>query len=158
MVEKGCIKKIIFDENTSIRRSPQVEHELKVATFDLLEENIFTLTGEQKFFSYNLHLSIVETRLKFEVFNESEKKISEFYLRSNALKRIIKDYFFICESYFEAIKSKTPSQIEVIDMGRRGVHDEGAQLLRDRLSNWVEVDDLTARRLFTLICVLNIRG
>ena len=71
---------------------------------------------------------------------------------------MIKDYFLICESYFDAIKTKTPSQIEVIDMGRRGVHNEGAELLRERLAEWVEVDELTARRLFTLVCVLNIRG
>ena len=85
-------------------------------------------------------------------------KITKFFLRSNSLRKVIKDYFLICESYFDAIKTKTPSQIEVIDMGRRGVHNEGAELLRERLAEWVEVDELTARRLFTLVCVLNIRG
>ena len=157
MSDSGRIGKIYFDENTAICRSPQVEHELKVATFDFLEENTFKLV-DGEIGPYDLYLSVVEDRLKFDVRNESNEKIVEFSLRSNSLKRIIKDYFLICESYFEAIKIKTPSQIEVIDMGRRGIHNEGAELLRDRLSNKVEVDIATARRLFTLFCVLHIRG
>ena len=157
MVDKGRIGRIFFDEEFPTYRSPQVQHELKVATFDLLEENTFVLKDE-KVEVYDLYLSIIETRLKFEVKTSSGQDVSEFYLRSNSLRKVIRDYFFICESYFEAIKTKTPSQIEVIDMGRRGVHDEGAELLRDRLSAWVEIDELTARRLFTLVCVLNIRG
>lgn len=157
MAGKGRIDKLFFDEQCSIYRSPQVQHEIKIATFDLLEENTFTLKGE-KAGVYHLYLSIVESRLKFEVRSPSGQHIAEFSLRSNSLRSVIRDYFLICESYIEAIKTKTPSQIEVIDMGRRGVHDEGAELLRERLSDWVDVDKLTARRLFTLVCALNIRG
>jgi len=157
LVERGRIAKIVFDEKCPIYRSPQAQHELKVATFDLLEENTFALKGLEPG-EYHLYLSIVETRLKFDVRAPSGESISKFFLRSNSLRKVIKDYFLICESYFDAIKTKTPSQIEVIDMGRRGVHNEGAELLRERLAEWVEVDELTARRLFTLVCVLNIRG
>ena len=157
MSESGRIAKIFFDEESAICRSPQAEHERRVATFDLLEENAFELI-DKHVGPYNLYLSIIETRLVFDVRSIKDKEISKFSLRSTSLRRVMKEYFFICESYFSAIKSKTPSQIETIDMGRRSLHDEGANLLRDRISNWVKIDQLTARRLFTLICVLNIRG
>ena len=157
MSESGRIAKIFFDEESAICRSPQAEHERRVATFDLLEENAFELVDKTAG-PYNLYLSIVESRLVFDVRNIADGEILKFSLRSASLRRVIKDYFFICESYFSAIKSKTPSQIETIDMGRRSLHDEGANLLRDRISDWAKVDQSTARRLFTLICVLNIRG
>ena len=151
------IANITLDEKSVVRRSPQVEHEQKVAIFDLLEENRFApdggFTGP-----YNLHLRIEEDRLIFDVRNEEEEPLSEIMLSAKSFRRVIKDYFLICESYFDAIKTKAPSQIEAIDMGRRGLHNEGADLLRDRLDGKVEIDTDTARRLFTLICVLHVRG
>jgi uncharacterized protein (UPF0262 family) len=155
--EGGKIQNIFFDERSTICRSPQAEHERRIATFDLLEENNFELLGG---FGgpYDLHLSIAESRLIFNVQNPLTKDSCKFSLHSSSLRRVVKDYFLICESYFEAIKFRTPSQIETIDMGRRGIHDEGAEILQDRMSGWVLTDRLTARRLFTLICVLHIRG
>lgn len=151
------IANITLDEKSVVRRSPRVEHEQKVAIFDLLEENQFIPAGG---FSgpYNLHLRIEEDRLIFDVRNEAEGPLSEITLSAKSFRRIIKDYFLVCESYFDAIKTKAPSQIEAIDMGRRGLHNEGADLLRDRLDGKAEVDLDTARRLFTLICVLHVRG
>lgn len=151
------IANITLDEKSVVRRSPQVEHEQKVAVFDLLEENSFVPAGD---FTgpYNLHLRIEEDRLVFDVRNEAEEPLSDITLPAKSFRRIIKDYFLICESYFDAIKTKAPSQIETIDMARRGLHNEGADLLRDRLEGKAEIDPDTARRLFTLICVLHVRG
>lgn len=151
------IANITLDEKSVVRRSPQVEHEQKVAIFDLLEENQFVPEGD---FTgpYNLHLRVEEDRLIFDVRNEEETALSEITLSAKSFRRIIKDYFLICESYFDAIKTKAPSQIETIDMARRGLHNEGAGLLRDRLEGKAEIDPDTARRLFTLICVLHVRG
>ncbi|MBC8239738.1 MAG: UPF0262 family protein [Alphaproteobacteria bacterium] len=151
------IANITMDEKSVVRRSPQVEHEQKVAIFDLLEENRFVPVGG---FTgpYHLHMKIEEDRLVFDIRNEEETPLGEIALSARSFRRIIKDYFLVCESYFDAIKTKAPSQIEAIDMGRRGLHNEGADLLRDRLDGKVEIDLDTARRLFTLICVLHVRG
>ncbi len=151
------IANITMDEKSVVRRSPQVEHEQKVAIFDLLEENKFAPAGG---FTgpYHLHMRIEEDRLVFDIRNEEENPLGEIALSARSFRRIIKDYFLVCESYFDAIKTKAPSQIEAIDMGRRGLHNEGADLLRDRLDGKVEIDLDTARRLFTLICVLHVRG
>lgn len=151
------IANITLDEKSVVRRSPQVEHEQKVAIFDLLEENQFVPAGD---FTgpYNLHLRVEEDRLIFDIRDEGEAALSEIALSAKSFRRIIKDYFLICESYFDAIKTKAPSQIETIDMARRGLHNEGADLLRDRLEGKAEIDSDTARRLFTLICVLHVRG
>ncbi len=151
------IRNITLDEKSVVRRSPQVEHEQKVAIFDLLEDNQFAPDGN---FTgpYNLHLRVEEDRLIFDVRNAEEQPLSEIMLSAKSFRRIIKDYFLVCESYFDAIKTKAPSQIEAIDMGRRGLHNEGADLLRDRLTGKAEIDLDTARRLFTLICVLHVRG
>ncbi|NQV44478.1 MAG: UPF0262 family protein [Rhodospirillales bacterium] len=151
------IRNITLDEKSVVRRSPQVEHEQKVAIFDLLEDNQFVPDGN---FTgpYNLHLRVEEDRLIFDVRNAEEQPLSEIMLSAKSFRRIIKDYFLVCESYFDAIKTKAPSQIEAIDMGRRGLHNEGAELLRDRLTGKAEIDLDTARRLFTLICVLHVRG
>lgn len=157
MPQTQRITNITLDEKSVIRRSPQVEHEQKVAIFDLLEDNQFIPDGN---FTgpYNLHLRVEEDRLIFDVRNEEEQPLSEIMLSAKSFRRIIKDYFLVCESYFDAIKTKAPSQIEAIDMGRRGLHNEGADLLRDRLAGKAEIDLDTARRLFTLICVLHVRG
>jgi len=157
MADSARIANITLDERTVVRRSPQVEHERKVAIYDLLDENLFRLNDGQEG-PYNLHLGVEDNRLVFDVRDEAEAQIARLTLPSSVFRRIIKDYFLICESYFEAIKTKTPSQIEAIDMARRGIHNEGAELLLDRMASDVEMDKPTARRLFTLVCVLHIRA
>ena len=151
------ICKVTLDERTVVRRSPEVEHERAVAIFDLIEENHFAPVSEQGG-PYSLHLGIVENRLVLDIRSEDEKPLGKVILALSPFRRIVKDYFTICESYYQAIKKATPSQIEAIDMGRRGLHNEGSDLLRERLAGKIELDANTARRLFTLICVLHIRG
>lgn len=156
-MENQHIAHIALDEITTARRSPQVEHERKVAIYDLLEENFFSpITGQLG--PFNLHLSNVEGRLIFDVREVNDTELLRISVPAKSFRRIIRDYFMVCETYFEAIKTKTPSQIETIDMGRRGLHNEGAEVLKERLAGHVEVDHHTARRLFTLICVLHIKG
>jgi uncharacterized protein (UPF0262 family) len=148
---------IALDEKTMVRRTPEVEHERQVAIFDLLEENFFSPIGITDG-PYHLHLSVQENRLLFDLRDTSEKKLRDIVLSLTPFRTIVKDYFMICESYYDAIKKLSPSQIEALDMGRRGLHNEGSELLRERLEGKIEVDFDTARRLFTLICVLHIRG
>lgn len=157
MAERDCIKNIFLDGRSVISRSPQVEHERKAAIFDLLESNSFALCGGAPG-PYNLHLSIEENRLAFDVRDTLDKPIKGFVLALSPFRALIREYLMICESYYEAIKTATPSQIETVDMGRRGLHNDGSQLLRERLEGKVDLDDDTARRLFTLVCVLHIRG
>lgn len=151
------IANIYLDERSVVRLNAQVDHERKVAIFDLLEENSFdpldTPPGP-----YNVILSIEDNRLVFDVRDIVNKKLTKFSLPVASFRRVVKDYFMICDSYFDAIKRSSPSQIEAIDMGRRGLHNEGAELLRERISEKAIVDADTARRLFTLICVLHIRA
>ncbi len=157
MSDTQCIAKIFLDEKTSGRRAAHVEHERKVAIYDLLEENRFAPVGHDSG-PYVLHLGIEDNRLVFDIRTEDDRSIEKFTLPVNSFRRIVKDYFMICESYFEAIKTAPPSRIEALDMGRRGLHNEGSDILRERLQDRVEVDRATARRLFTLICVLHIRA
>lgn len=148
---------IFLDERSVVSRSAQVDHERKVAIYDLIEENKFKLIGG--FLGpYNLHLSIAENRLFFDVRDADDNKLIRFTQPLSSLRAIIKDYFMICDSYYKAIKISTPSKIEAIDMGRRSMHNEGAKILQERLAEKVEIDTDTARRLFTLICVLHIRA
>ena len=147
---------ITLDEASLGRPSADIDHERKVAIFDLLEENSFSLPGGGG--PYHLHLSIVENRLVFALHEESRGGRSTVILSLSPFRRIVRDYFMICESYYEAIRTATPSRIEAIDMGRRGLHDEGSRILRDRLDGKIDVDFGTARRLFTLICVLHWKG
>ena len=151
------IADITLDEKSVVSRSPEVEHERAVAIFDLLEENHFDPEGCGEG-PFNLYLSIEESRLKFDIRNGEDATLRILSLSLSPFRRLIKDYFTVCESYFEAIKTASPSRIESIDMGRRGLHNEGSEILRQRLADKVEVDFETARRLFTLICVLHIRG
>ena len=137
--------------------SPEAEHERRVAIYDLVEENSFTLLANPQG-PYRLRLSTADGRLIFDVLNESEDRLTLIGLSMSPFRRIVKDYFMICESYYEAIRTATPSQIETIDMARRGLHNEGSELLRERLNGKVELDFDTARRLFTLVCVLHWRG
>jgi uncharacterized protein (UPF0262 family) len=137
--------------------SPEAEHERRVAIYDLVEDNSFTLLA-QPTGPYRLKLSTADGRLIFDVLNEAAERLTVIGLSMSPLRRIVKDYYLICESYYEAIRTATPSQIETIDMARRGLHNEGSELLRERLNGKVEVDFDTARRLFTLVCVLHWRG
>lgn len=148
---------IQLDEKTMVRRAAEVEHERAVAIYDLLEENYFALNGD---FTgpYNLHIRLEDNRLIFDVRAEDGIPLTLVPLPLKTFQSVVKDYFMICESYFAAIKKSTPSQIEAIDMGRRGLHNEGSELLRERLHGKIDIDFDTARRLFTLICVLHIRG
>ena len=152
------ICKVTLDERTVVRRSPEVEHERAVAIFDLIEESHFAPVGYDAHGPYSLHLGIVENRLVIDVRTEQGAELSKVILALSPFRRIVKDYFTVCESYYQAIRSASPSQIEAIDMGRRGLHNEGSDLLRERLADKIELDATTARRLFTLICVLHIRG
>ncbi|HEY7688291.1 MAG TPA: UPF0262 family protein [Dongiaceae bacterium] len=151
------IVNVYLDEQSVVRRSAEVEHERAVAIFDLIEENRFVPAGSQGG-PYNLHLSIEEGRLVFDIRMESGDLVGKVMLALGPFRRVVKDYFTVCESYYAAIKTSSPSKIEAIDMGRRGLHNEGAELLAERLAGKIEVDGNTARRLFTLICVLHIRG
>ena len=157
MADDKKIAEIFLDERSVISRSPQVEHERKVAIYDLLEDNHFDPAGDDEG-PFNLHLGIRENRLVFDVRSQADGPLTEFTLPLASLRSVVRDYFLICDSYYEAIKTASPSKIEAIDMGRRGLHDEGADILRERLSGKAEIDKRTARRLFTLVCVLHIRS
>ncbi|MBO6504114.1 MAG: UPF0262 family protein [Kordiimonadaceae bacterium] len=151
---------VTLDESTIVRWSADVEHERRIAIFDLLEENSFSLlkSADDGYDGpYKLHLGTIEGRLQFDVKAEDEQLLMSFRLAMTPFRRIIREYFAICDSYYEAIKSASPSQIEAIDMGRRGLHNEGSSLLMERLDGKVEVDMQTARRLFTLVCVLHLK-
>ncbi|WEZ84489.1 UPF0262 family protein [Rhizobium sp. 32-5/1] len=147
---------VVLDDTIG-RSTPDVEHERAVAIFDLIEENSFAPAGHPGG-PYRLNLSLVEKRLVFAITTETGEAVATHILSLTPFRRIVKDYFMICESYYEAIRSSTPSQIEAIDMGRRGIHNEGSQTLMDRLSGKIKLDFDTARRLFTLVCVLYWRG
>lgn len=151
---------ITLDERSIVRWSIDVEHERRVAIYDLLEDNFFDpkmpLPGGCQG-PYHLHLRLEEGRLVFELSDEAGGFRESFRLPMMPFRRLIREYFAVCDSYFQAIKTATAQQIESIDMGRRGLHNDGSDLLRERLADKVTLDDNTARRLFTLICVLHIR-
>ncbi len=153
------ICRIDIDDRGLARPTPEIEQERRVAIFDLLEENSFALpVREGRAVAdgpYALALAIREGRLVFGVTSEAGAAVGEFHLSLGPFRQVVKDYFQICESYFEAVKRLPPSQIEAIDMARRGIHNEGARVLQERLEGKAEVDIDTARRLFTLICVLH---
>jgi uncharacterized protein (UPF0262 family) len=142
--------------------TPEVEQERKVALFDLMEDNSFSLPPREDRAvapgPYRLGLSIREKKLVFEVATEAEEVVAIFQLSLTPFKQVVKDYFQICESYFDAVKRLPANQIETIDMARRGIHNEGARILQERLEGKAEIDIDTARRLFTLICVLHFGG
>ena len=149
--------KLTLDESSLGRSTPDVEHERAVAIYDLLEDNSFAPV-EHEGGPYALHLSIAENRLVFDIRSEDGAPVMAHLFSLTPLRRIVKDYFLICDSYYRAIRISTPSQIEAIDMGRRGLHNEGSELLMERLKEKIAVDFDTARRLFTLICVLHWKG
>ncbi|MBB4276938.1 UPF0262 family protein [Rhizobium mongolense] len=147
---------IVLDDTIG-RSTPDVEHERAVAIFDLIEENSFEPVGHSGG-PYRLKISLVDSKLVFAITTEDGRDVATHILSLTPFRRLVKDYFMICESYYEAIRSASPSRIEAIDMGRRGIHNEGSQTLKDRLSGKIEVDFDTARRIFTLVCVLYWRG
>jgi uncharacterized protein (UPF0262 family) len=154
---KARLITITLDEKSTSTANPNIEHEREVAIFDILEGNSFVLDGRDDG-PYALNLGIVEDRLVFTVGDETGNALVTHMLSLTPLKRIMKDYFLICESYYEAIRSAPPSRIQAIDMGRRGLHDEGSQVLSERLGGKITIDLDTARRLFTLICALHWKG
>ena len=156
------IVKIEIDDANLPPPTPEIEQERRVAMFDLMEQNAFALPVRDGHTPppgpYVLSLAIRDKRLVFDVSTETGEQAAEFHLSLSPFRQVVKDYFQICESYFDAVKSLPPSQIETLDMARRGIHDEGARILQDRLAGKVEIDDDTARRLFTLICILQFGG
>ncbi len=151
------IVSITLDERSIVRWNADIDHERKVAIFDLLENNRFAPKGQAKG-PYHVDLKLEESRLVFVVATENGGEVDNISIPLVTFRRIIREYFTVCESYFNAIRSASPSQIEAIDMGRRALHDQGSELLRERFKDRVEIDDGTARRLFTLICVVTLRG
>jgi uncharacterized protein (UPF0262 family) len=148
---------IELDEKTVVRRTRQIEQEREIAIYDLLEENMFRPNGSPGG-PYKLVLGIEESRLIFDIRLEDDTAHGRIMLSLTPFRRVVKDYFIICESYFQAIRNAPPSQIETLDMSRRATHDEGSKLLMQRLKDKIELDHDTARRLFTLICVLHLKG
>jgi len=148
---------VTLDEGSIGRSNPDVEHERAVAIYDLLEDNVFHPVDHDGG-PYALHLSLTESRLVFDIRLSDGTPVVAHFLSVTPLRRIVKDYFMICDSYYQAIRTATPSQIEAIDMGRRSAHDEGSRILMDRLRKKVRVDFDTARRLFTLVCLLHWKG
>ena len=156
MDERLRIVDILLDEKTVTRRSPEIEHERAVAIFDLLEENYFEpVSGFLG--PFIVELSINENRLNVRVCDEASDEILKFDLSLSHFRSVIKDYFLICESYYNAIKCSSPSKIQAIDMARRALHNDGSEILAERIRRYVKVDFDTARQLFTLICVLHFR-
>lgn len=149
---------IDLDEKSVVRRSVEVEHERKVAMYDLLDMNRFRPVGDFRG-PYKVRLGIEDAkRLIFKIDDENDSNLTNITMPLSPFRRIVRDYFQICESYYDAIKKLSPSQIETIDMARRGLHNEGADVLVDALKDKIDIDKATSRRLFTLVCVLHIRG
>ena len=152
-------EKLLFihiQQDPAKRVSPERIHEQEVAVYDLLDQNYFDVcenTGP-----YHLYLKTDLRHVYFDVRDQKETALSGFVMALGPFRRIMRDYHLVCTSYYDAIRTKSPSQIQAIDMGRRGLHDEGAELLKQRLDNYVEVDGPTSRRLFTLICVMTSRA
>jgi uncharacterized protein (UPF0262 family) len=153
----GRIAEITLDERTVIRRSPEVEHERAGAIADLLSDNRFRLSSGRAG-PFLLHLAVEENRLSIEIRSEADGDTETIVVPLAPFRRVVKDYFLICESYAKAIRSGNFGQVEAIDGGRRGLHNEGASLLIERLADRIDTDRDTARRLFTLICVLHIKA
>jgi uncharacterized protein (UPF0262 family) len=154
---RGKLVSVDLDEASIGRSSNEVEHERKVAIYDLLEDNVFEPAGHQGG-EFRLRLSIVDRKLVLEVTAADGSPVVTHILSLTPFRRVVKDYFMICDSYYQAIRTASPSQIEAIDMGRRGLHNEGARLFIERLEGKLTVDMDTARRLFTLLSVLHWKG
>ncbi len=151
------IASITLDEHSVVRRNDNIEHERATAITDLLKDNFFAPTSGQRG-PFALHLAIEENRLNLNIRSSADGSMETVGLPLVPFRRIVKDYFIVCESYYEAVKGGRLAQVEAIDMARRGLHNEGSSLLMERLADKVAIDLATARRLFTLICVLHLRG
>jgi uncharacterized protein (UPF0262 family) len=151
------IAAVTLDEESIGRSGPDIEHERAIAIYDLVEQNLFAPEGATGG-PYTLHIGITGNRLMFDIRREDGTPVVAHLLSLTPFRRIVKDYFMICDSYYHAIRTATPERIEAIDMGRRGIHDEGSRTLMERLEGKVRVDFETARRLFTLISVLHWKG
>jgi uncharacterized protein (UPF0262 family) len=146
-----------LDEASIGRGNPDQEHERSIAIYDLIEENVFGIPGHESG-PYALRIALHEAKLALEIQNEAGVQVMTHILSLTPFRRILKDYFMVCESYYRAIRTATPQQIEAIDMGRRGLHNDGAKLLAERLEGKIECDLDTARRLFTLVTALHWKG
>lgn len=155
--DKNRLVAVTLDETSIGSSNRDIEHERAVAIYDLIEENSFAPVGHDDG-PYALTLGIKENRLVLDIRRENGKPVIAHLLSLSPFKRIVKDYFLICDSYYAAIRTATPDRIEAIDMGRRGLHDEGSRILQDAIKSKVKVDFDTARRLFTLLCVLHWKG
>ena len=154
---KSCIVAVTLDEESIGRSGPDIEHERAIAIYDLIEKNLFAPEdGSEGPFA--LHIGITGSRLMFDIRREDGTPVVAHLLSLTPFRRIVKDYFMICDSYYQAIRKATAQEIETIDMARRGVHNEAAEMLLERLEGKVETDFATARRLFTLISVLHWKG
>lgn len=162
MSDTNRLMDLVLDDSGLPAPTPEIEQERRIAVFDLLEKNLFELPGREgapaPVGPYRLTLSVREGKLAFEIANEDGAPQGAFYLSLSPLRQVIRDYFQICESYYDAVKRLPPAQIEAIDMGRRGIHNEGSRILMERLEGKIITDMETARRLFTLICVLHFKG
>jgi uncharacterized protein (UPF0262 family) len=148
---------VTLDKKSLGRAGLDVEYERAVAIDDLIEDNSFAPVGHDDG-PYALHLRMAENRLVFDIRLSDDTPVVMHLLSLSPFKRVVKDYFLVCESYYEAIRSATPERIEALDMGRRALHDEGSRLLQQRIEHRVVVDFNTARRLFTLVCALHWKG
>ncbi|MCJ2068448.1 UPF0262 family protein [Methylobacterium sp. J-030] len=150
------LAKVSLDEASIARGNPDQEHERAIALFDILEDNVFAIPGREG--PYTLTLGLVENKLSFAISTTDGEPVMTHLLSLTPFRRVIRDYEMICESYYNAIRTASPSQIEAIDMGRRGLHNEASETLRQRLEGKVDLDHDTARRLFTLIFALHWKG
>ena len=148
---------VYLDEQSIGRSTPEKEHERMVAIYDLIETNVFALPDHQGG-PYALRVAMIENKLSFDIRMAEGDALITHVLSLTPFRRVLRDYFMVCESYYAAIRTSSPTQIEAIDMGRRGLHDEAAQLLIERLEGKVDIDFNTARRLFTLIAALHWKG
>lgn len=154
---KNRLAGVTLDQKSIRRSNSNIDHEREVAIYDLLDGNLFALEGSDQG-PYHLQLGIAEDRLVFSVADRDARPVATHMFSLTPFRKVIKDYFLVCESYYDAIRTAPPSRIQAIDMGRRGLHDEGSRLLCERLEGKITVDHETARRLFTLICALRWKG
>ena len=147
--------KIELDETDTPRRSAEAEQERAIAVYDIIEDNVFDLPDHVG--PFHLYLRLEGRHINFDVCDVNEQNLTQFFMALGPMRRVIRDYFSVCDTYYDAIRTKSPSQIQAIDMGRRALHNEGSEILQTRLDGKVETDFDTARRLFTLICVLQTR-
>ena len=147
--------KVDLDDADMPRRSAEAEQERAIAIYDLLEENFFRLNDQPG--PYHLCLRLEGRHVHFDIRKVNDKSLIQFFMAMGPLRRVMRDYFHVCDTYYDAIRTKSPSQIQAIDMGRRALHNEGSELLQARLDGKLKTDFQTARRLFTLICVLHSR-